>query len=64
MLAAGAQFAPAQDLRGKVSGTVSDASGAVIPGANVTLANDNTNVASTTQTSAAGQYLFNFVLPG
>ena len=63
-LAVGAQVAPAQDLRGKVGGTVADASGAVIPGASVTLANDNTNVSSTTQTSAAGQYLFDFVLPG
>ena len=54
----------AQDLRGQVSGTVTDASGAVIPGANVTLTNDNTTVATTTSTSEVGQYLFDFVLPG
>ena len=64
LLAVGAQLAPAQDLRGKIGGTVADASGAVIPGANVTLANDNTNVTSTAQTSVAGQYLFDFLLPG
>ena len=63
-LAVGAHVAPAQDLRGKIGGTVADASGAVIPGANVTLSNDNTNVTSSAQTSAAGQYLFDFVLPG
>jgi len=54
----------AQDLRGQVSGTVTDASGAVIPGANVSLTNDNTNVAATTSTNEVGQYLFDFVLPG
>jgi hypothetical protein len=54
----------AQDLRGQVSGTVTDASGAVIPGANVTLTNDNTSVATTTSTNEVGQYLFDFVLPG
>ena len=64
ILAVGAQLAPAQELRGRIGGTVADGTGAVIPGANVTLSNDNTNVASTTQTSAAGQYLFDFVLPG
>ena len=64
VLGVAVQFAPAQDLRGKIGGTVTDASGAVIPGANVTLSNDNTNVSSGAQTSAAGQYLFDFVLPG
>ena len=64
VLAVAAQLAPAQELRGRIGGTVTDASGAVIPGANVTLSNDNTNVSSTTHTSAAGQYLFDFVLPG
>ncbi len=64
ILAVGAQLAPAQELRGRIGGTVADGTGAVIPGANVTLSNDNTNVAATTQTSAAGQYLFDFVLPG
>jgi hypothetical protein len=44
----------AQDLRGQVAGTVTDASGAVIPGANVTLTNDNTTVATRTSTSAVG----------
>ena len=60
----GTHVGAAQELRGKIVGTVTDASGAVIPGANVTLANDNTNVEVATQTSAAGQYLFDFVLPG
>ena len=54
----------AQELRGKVSGTVTDSSGAMIPGAAVTLTNDNTAVADTTSTNQAGHYLFGFVLPG
>ena len=64
VLAVAAQLAPAQELRGRIGGTVTDASAAVIPGANVTLSNDNTNVSATTQTSVEGQYLFDFVLPG
>ena len=35
---------PAQELRGRVQGIVSDSSGAVIPAATVTLRNVNTNV--------------------
>lgn len=54
----------AQDLRGKVTGTVTDASGAVIPGASVSLTNDNTTVATVTSTNEVGQYLFDFVIPG
>ena len=54
----------AQELRGKVTGTVSDASGAVIPGAAVTLTNDDTTVSATTSTNEVGSYLFDFVLPG
>ena len=56
--------ASAQELRGKVAGTVTDASGAVILGAAVSLTNNNTAVSDTTTTSQVGQYLFGFVLPG
>jgi len=54
----------AQDLRGKLQGLVSDSTGAVIAGANVTLTNDNTGIASTQQTNQVGQYVFDFVQPG
>lgn len=64
LLTVGAQVGAAQELRGKIVGTVTDGTGAVIPAANVTLANDNTNVEVVAQSSAAGQYLFDFVLPG
>jgi len=47
-----AQFASA------IEGTVSDSSGAVVPGATVTLTNQETGVAQNTQTGAAGYYRF------
>lgn len=45
-------------------GVVSDPSGAVVPNARVTITNDATNVARTTQTTSAGIYEFVAVLPG
>ncbi len=54
----------AQDTRGKVQGTVSDSSGAVVPGATVALLDTDTNVQATAQTNQEGHYLFNFVIPG
>ena len=46
----------AQVLYGSVSGTVSDPSGAVIPGAQVTIVNDTTGFTRTGTTDAAGLY--------
>ena len=46
----------AQSERATVSGTVSDASGAIIPGAKVTVTNNATNVASVTNTTESGDY--------
>ncbi|MBL8236641.1 MAG: carboxypeptidase regulatory-like domain-containing protein [Bryobacterales bacterium] len=54
----------AQDTRGKIQGRITDASDAVIVGAAVTLANNNTAVAVNAQTNENGQYLFDFVIPG
>jgi hypothetical protein len=42
--------------RGTISGTVTDSSGAAIPGAQVTIRNTGTNSTSITETTAAGQY--------
>ena len=47
-----------------VSGTVRDQTGAVIPGASVTLTNTGTNVASKSTTNESGFYLFPGTLPG
>jgi hypothetical protein len=46
----------AQQGRGTILGTITDASGAVIPGATVTVANTATNVASTVTTNSEGSY--------
>lgn len=54
----------AQDSRAKVQGIVTDASNAVIAGANVQLLNENTGVHVTANTNGSGQYLFDFVIPG
>ncbi len=54
----------AQDTRGKVQGTVSDSTGAVVAGAAVTIANDNSGVTANQATNQVGHYLFDFVTPG
>lgn len=41
-----------------VRGTIADRSGAVIPGATVTLTNVDTNIAQSTVTSQSGDYAF------
>lgn len=49
---------------GKVSGTVKDPAGAVVPDARLTLTNEATGVAQRTRASASGTYVFTSVLPG
>jgi hypothetical protein len=49
--------AAAQTFRGSIVGTVTDASGAAVAGANVAVHNDDTGVDRTTQTTADGGYL-------
>src|SRR5439155_21125118 len=46
----------AQTFRGTILGTVTDASGAVVAGAKVTVHNVNTGLERTTETSADGSY--------
>lgn len=60
-----ANVAIAQDATtGRVIGTVTDPSGAVVPGASVILTNTATGVQVTQQTNNAGQYTFVNVMPG
>src|SRR5438477_4980761 len=54
----------AQDYRGKVQGSVTDASHAAFPGAKVTLRNLGTGVEATRQTNEEGRYIFDFVESG
>ncbi len=53
----------AQEFRGSVLGRVIDPSGAVIPGANVTVVNESTNTASEALTNTEGNYIVPFLLP-
>src|SRR5262245_22429101 len=51
----------AQTGRGVIRGVVRDANQAVVPGANVTITNDRTGVAQTTQSNGEGIYYFGAV---
>src|SRR4051795_1152926 len=54
----------AQSLtQGNIRGTVSDQSGAVVPGATITLHNDATNQTVTRTSNSTGAYEFPFLAP-
>ena len=53
-----------QSFTGTVSGTVQDASGAVVPATRILLINSNTNERRAQQSNADGSYLFPLVPPG
>jgi hypothetical protein len=59
-----ASLAWGQGTTSKVVGLVQDPTGAVIPGAAVTLTNQSTSVSFSTQTTAAGTYVFESVQIG
>lgn len=54
----------AQGTTSRVTGTVTDASGAAISGATVTLTNEGTGAALTTETSESGAYTFDLIQAG
>lgn len=53
----------AQSFQGGIRGAVKDTAGAMIPGVEVSLINEGTNVARNTVTNEAGQYVFASVAP-
>ena len=53
-----------QDYRAKIQGIVTDASGASVPNATVSIRNVNTGIGVTKATGANGAYLFDNVEPG
>lgn len=53
-----------QSFYGSVVGTITDSSGALVSGANVTLVNAGTNEKHTAQTDASGNYQFVNLVPG
>ena len=54
----------AQDIRGKISGTVTDAQGASVVGAAVEVTNTDTNVSTSLVTNSNGFYEAPLLLPG
>ena len=64
MLAFGAVIALGQAIDGNILGTVTDASGAAVVGADVTATNIGTNVAANTKTGGSGEYRFEHLLAG
>src|ERR1044072_9036923 len=57
-------FVVAQGTTSRITGIVTDSSGAAVSGANVTLTNEGTNASLTTQTSDSGAYTFDLIQPG
>src|SRR6266404_9744345 len=53
-----------QSSNGTISGTVADATGALVPGVTVTATNNATGVVTTVQSNSAGVYNFASLLPG
>src|SRR2546425_4125285 len=53
-----------QGNTGSILGTVTDASGAVVPNARISITNTHTGVQASSPTDALGNYLFNFLAPG
>jgi hypothetical protein len=60
----GSMTVNAQILYGSITGTVSDRTGAVIPGGTVTITNQGTNAVRSTTINGQGTYLLLDVLPG
>src|SRR5262245_64621385 len=64
VIAALAVAAQGQSYQGGLRGAVHDASGAVVPGVDLTLTNEETNTARSAVTNGEGEYAFANVLPG
>ncbi len=54
----------AQTSQGRISGTVSDPDGAVIPGVEINAINEETGVSFTATSNAVGRYVLPFLQPG
>ena len=63
-LFAGSPSAFAQEFRSTLSGHITDPSGAVVPGAKITVVNNDTKMAYTAVTTQSGSYQIPYMLPG
>ncbi|PYR55375.1 MAG: hypothetical protein DMF85_19740, partial [Acidobacteria bacterium] len=64
LLLAGSRAAAAQEFRATVKGQVVDSSQAALPGATVTIRNQDTNEVATATTNQEGNYTIPFLRPG
>jgi hypothetical protein len=62
VLSGGAAWA--QEFRGTISGTLTDPSGAIVPGATVVVRETHTGTTNRTTSDSAGEYVVPFLLPG
>ncbi|MEK7407911.1 MAG: carboxypeptidase regulatory-like domain-containing protein [Acidobacteriota bacterium] len=63
-LCLGLSLGPAQEFRGKISGTVTDPSNVVVAGARIRAVNAETGVSRETRSNETGRYQIPFLLPG
>ena len=63
-LAAAPPAATAQTTTGELTGRITDAAGATVPGVTVTIRNDDTGLVRTAVTTDSGEYLFALLPPG
>src|SRR5262249_20168239 len=54
----------AQTIRGTLTGTITDSTGAGLPGATLTVTNNDTSISASTQTDPDGSYRFTLLQPG
>ena len=64
LLALSSVVANAQDSRGAIVGRITDASGAVVPGADVRATNAATGVVASSKTNESGNYTLPYLMPG
>ena len=64
LLLLSALFVAAQDYRGAVLGRVTDATGATVPGASISVVNEATNVPNRSRTNEEGNFLVPLLEPG
>jgi hypothetical protein len=54
----------AQEDRGRISGLVTDQTGAIVPRASITVTNEGTGVSQSSVSDASGTYIFEYLNPG
>src|SRR6185503_2245760 len=64
LVATGVAAAAAQDFRGGIRGTITDATGGILPGVTVTVANAETKIAQTVVTDEKGLFEVLYLNPG